>query len=297
MTVEAQEQHVDPATVEGSLGGFKLLTPTELYWLWERQQWGVGELDFTSDRADWEQLDETSREEMTWNLAQFFVGEERVTTAFSPIVLAAESEEEEAYLATQQVDEARHTKLFSRFWEDVLGDDAPTLSKRMDGVRTHCNTSFTHLFDDVLMEAVDRLRVEPTDTTAKVRAIVTYHMIVEGTLALTGQYFTTEYLTDKAVFSGFLEGFNNVARDEHRHVAYGTWYLREKCREPELADVARDTLLELIPLAASVLIPPKYEGQDTYEVLGFGSQEIQQFALTALGRRLKVIGLSIPGLT
>src|SRR5688572_26217702 len=116
MTTETHEQHIDPATVEGSLGGFKLLAPGELYWLWERQQWSVADLDLAGDRDDWEQLDDVSREELTWNLAQFFVGEERVTTAFSPIVLAAESEEEEAYLATQQVDEARHTKFFSRFW-------------------------------------------------------------------------------------------------------------------------------------------------------------------------------------
>jgi ribonucleoside-diphosphate reductase beta chain len=297
MTTEAPQEHIDPATVEGSLGGFKLLSPSELYWLWEGQQWSVGELEFAADRADWEQLDDLTREELTWNLAQFFVGEERVTTAFSPIVLAAESEEEEAYLATQQVDEARHTKLFSRFWEEVLADDAETLRERMERVRTHCNAPFTHLFDDVLMEAVDRLRLEPSDTTAKVRAIVTYHMIVEGTLALTGQYFTTEYLNDKAILSGFLEGFNNVARDEHRHVGYGTWYLQQKCREPGHADTARDTLLELIPIAASVLVPPKYEGQAAYEVLGFSSEEIQQFALTALTRRLKVIGLSVPGLT
>lgn len=297
MATETYEEHIDPATVEGSLGGFKLLSPTDLYWLWERQQWSVAELDFATDRSDWEALDDVTRDELTWNLAQFFVGEERVTTAFSPVVMSAETEEEEVYLATQQVDEARHTKLFSRFWEDVLGDDAPTLSKRMEGVRTHCNASFTHLFDEVLMEAVDRLRVEPTDTAAKVRAIVTYHMIVEGTLALTGQYFTTEYLTAKSVFAGFLEGFNNVARDEHRHVGYGTWFLQQKCREPQYEEVARDTLLELIPLASSVLVPPKYEGQATYEVLGFASQDIQQFALTALTRRLKVIGLSIPGLT
>jgi ribonucleoside-diphosphate reductase beta chain len=297
MSTETHEEHIDPATVEGPLGGFKLLSPTELYWLWERQQWSVGELDLASDRDDWERLDDVSREELTWNLAQFFVGEERVTTAFSPIVLAAESEEEEAYLTTQQVDEARHAKLFSRFWEEVLADDATTLDERMAGVRTHCNASFTHLFDDVLMTAVDRLRVEPADIAAKVRAIVTYHMIVEGTLALTGQYFTTEYLTDKAILPGFLEGFGNVARDEHRHVGYGTWFLQQKCREPRHADLARDTLLELIPIAASVLVPPKYEGQAAYEVLGFSSQDIQQFALTALTRRLKVIGLPIPGLT
>ena len=30
---------------------------------------------------------------------------------------------------------------------------------------------------------------------------------------------------------GFLEGFKNVARDEHRHVAYGTWYLKQACAQ------------------------------------------------------------------
>ena len=25
------------------------------------------------------------------------------------------------------------------------------------------------------------------------------------------------------------EGFGNIARDEHRHVAYGTWFLQQKC--------------------------------------------------------------------
>jgi ribonucleoside-diphosphate reductase beta chain len=297
MTTETQTEHSDPATVEGSLSTFKLLSPTDLYWLWERQQWSVAELEFAADRADWEELDEVSREELTWNLAQFFVGEERVTTAFSPIVMAAESEEEEAYLATQQVDEARHTKLFSRLWEEVLSDDASTLHERMARVREHCNAAFTHLFDDVLMTTVDRLRVEPADIEAKVRAIATYHMIVEGTLALTGQYFTTEYLTDKGILPGFREGFESVARDEHRHVGYGTWFLTEKCREPRYADVARDTLLELLPVAATVLVPPKYEGRDSYEVLGYSSDEIRQFALTALTRRLKVIGLTIEGLS
>jgi hypothetical protein len=28
---------------------------------------------------------------------------------------------------------------------------------------------------------------------------------------------------------GFAEGFANIARDEHRHVAYGTWFLQQKC--------------------------------------------------------------------
>ena len=52
-------------------------------------------------------------------------------------------------------------------------------------------------------------------------------MVIEGTLALTGQWTITDYWEKTGKMQGFLEGFKNVARDEHRHVAYGTWYLKE----------------------------------------------------------------------
>ena len=56
-------------------------------------------------------------------------------------------------------------------------------------------------------------------------------MVIEGTLALTGQWTITDYWEKTGKMPGFLEGFKNVARDEHRHVAYGTWYLKQACAE------------------------------------------------------------------
>jgi ribonucleoside-diphosphate reductase beta chain len=43
-----------------------------------------------------------------------------------------------------------------------------------------------------------------------------------------------------------------------------------------------------------VLVPPGYHLGEEYEYLGFTSQEMNEFAFTALSRRLKVIGVSLP---
>jgi len=53
--------------------------------------------------------------------AMFFNGEDAVTDNLSPYIDAAPTEEQKYFLATQQVDEARHTVFFARFFREVLG--------------------------------------------------------------------------------------------------------------------------------------------------------------------------------
>ena len=118
-------------------------------------------------------------------------------------------------------------------------------------------------------------------------------MVIEGTLALTGQWTITDYWEKTGRMQGFLEGFKNVARDEHRHVAYGTWYLKKACRDnPALADRIRARLSEHLPVASLVLVPPGKDPND-WELLGYTSEQVNKFAFTALTRRLKVIGISL----
>jgi hypothetical protein len=52
---------------------------------------------------------------MTGVLSSLMVAEERITTKFSGLVGAHGSEEEASFLATQQVDEARHMQFYARF--------------------------------------------------------------------------------------------------------------------------------------------------------------------------------------
>ena len=226
-------------------------------------------------------------------MSAFFVGEERVTTQFSGLVMAYEDEQEEAFLTTQQVDEARHMQFFDRFYREVVGMRDADIRERLARVREDLNDAFVELFDKALVEAGQRLIADPASVEAKVDFVTAYHMVIEGTLALTGQWTITDYWEKTGKMQGFLEGFKNVARDEHRHVAYGTWYLKRVCAEnTALADRMRATLMELLPIASGVLVPPGQDPND-WELLGYTSEQVNKFAFTALTRRLKVIGVPL----
>jgi len=285
----------DVATIadESQLPKIKLMGPLELYRLWERQNWSSHEIDLTRDRRDWETMDEAERESMMWGLSAFFVGEERVTNQFSGLVMAAEDKHEEAFLLTQQVDEARHAQHFNRLFEEVFRYDGE-FEDRLARAREDLNEDYMTLFDGHLVRAHQALLADPSSVEAKVDFITVYHMVIEGTLALTGQRFQTERMERRGILPGHLEGFRKISQDEHRHVAYGTWLLQRKARDPELARRVQEKLMETLPAAAGVLVPPGYRLGEDYEYLGFSSQEMNEFAFTALSRRLKVIGIGLP---
>jgi ribonucleoside-diphosphate reductase beta chain len=120
-------------------------------------------------------------------------------------------------------------------------------------------------------------------------------MVIEGTLALTGQHFLLDYFEKNGLLPGFVEGFSNIARDEHRHLAYGTWFLQQKAAADDAHKKrVQDKVAELLPLAAGVLVPPGYQLGDDYEFFGYTSQEQNEYAFTALTRRLKVVGVGLP---
>jgi ribonucleoside-diphosphate reductase beta chain len=285
----------DVATItdESKLPQVKLMTPLELYRLWERQNWVSHEIDLEQDKRDWGAMEEELREEMLWGLSAFFVGEERVTNQFSGLVLAAESKHEEAFLITQQVDEARHAQHFNRLYEEVFAFDG-SFEERLDRARGDLTPDYFKLFDGHLVEAHDALLSDPTDIGAKVDFVTTYHMVIEGTLALTGQYFQSDNLQKRGILPGHQRAFELISRDEHRHVAWGTWFLQQKARDPELAKRIQDKLVETLPAAAGVLVPPGFQLGDDYEYLGYSAGEMNEFAFTALSRRLKVIGVGLP---
>jgi ribonucleoside-diphosphate reductase beta chain len=285
----------DVATIsdESKLPQVKLMKPLELYRLWERQNWISHQIDLTQDRKDWESMSEEQREQMMWGFSAFFVGEERVANQFSGLVMAAEDKHEEAFLLTQQVDEARHAQHFNRLHEEVLRVDG-SFEDRLERARRDLTEDYFKLFDGYLVEAHQALLDDPMDIGAKVDFVTIYHMVIEGTLALTGQYFDTDYMEKHRVLPGHLKAFNLIAQDEHRHVAYGTWLLQQKARDPELAQRIQDALVQTLPAAAGVLVPPQYHVGDEYEHLGYSSRETNEFAFTALSRRLKVIGVGLP---
>jgi ribonucleoside-diphosphate reductase beta chain len=278
---------------------FKLMEPQKLYELWERQPWSSQTIDLEQDKKDWEGMTSEQRDEILWLLSAFFIGEERVTTQFSGLVMSYEDEQEEAFLTTQQVDEARHMQFFDRYYREVFAFDEQDIGDRLARVREQLTGPFIQLFDEVLVKAGNKLIADPGDRDAKVDFVTMYHMVIEGTLALTGQHFLLRYFEeDQKKMPGFVEGFTNISQDEHRHVAYGTWFLQQKASADEsVRNRIQETLTELLPVAAGVLVPPGYELGDDYTFLGYTSDEQLEFAYTALSRRLKVIGVELPVVT
>ena len=132
----------DPGALEdeSKARDLKLSDPAQLYSLWERQQWQVQELDFEQDKQDWANLSDEMKDQVVWGLSSFFIGEERVTTQFSGLVMAYADEDEEAFLTTQQVDEARHMKFFDRFYREVVGLEQEEFAGRLDRVERSSTT-------------------------------------------------------------------------------------------------------------------------------------------------------------
>ncbi len=294
-TLEQLASQGDPGTLatEDQAAKIKLLEPQQLYELWEQQHWASHDVDLSRDIEDWGNMNAEERDYFTWGMSAFFIGEERVATQFSGLVMAYEDESEEAFLTTQQVDEARHAQFFDRFYREVVGLEGDDWETRLNKVREDVNDAFVTLFDEELVQANQRLIADPSDMDAKVDFVTTYHMVIEGTLALTGQWTITDYLERTGALPGFVEGFKKISRDEHRHVAYGTWFLKEKCRSDErLASRMRERLIELLPLASGVLVPPGQDPND-WEMLGFTSAQVNEYAFKALTRRLKAIGVPL----
>jgi ribonucleoside-diphosphate reductase beta chain len=284
----------DPALLESPDRGAKLLSYRELYSLWERQHWAVQDLDFTQDRVDWhERFDDEERFRRMYGLSSFFVGEQRVAAELGPMMRAVPDEDMRIFLCTQIADEARHVAFFDAFYSQVGVLESGDLAGRLAETSEHLNPEFTELFDGMLKSRVDRLAVEPEDLVVLVEAVTLYHMIIEGMLALTGQHFIIEYNEQQGTLPGFVEGFTSVARDEHRHVAFGARFLRDMvARDERHRDAIQRTLAEVAPVADGVLRPKWIEaGHEDDAIFGVSVNDSRAFAMQALQRRLKVIGL------
>ena len=282
----------DPALLESAdRGDANLLSYQKLYELWERQQWRTQDIDFSQDREDWENFPDDEKFQRMYGLSSFFIGEQKVAEELGPMMRAAPTEEMRIFLCTQIADEARHVQMFNRFYEEVGVLESTTLQDRLEETSAHLNPKFNVLFDELLKSKVDHLARNPDDVEMLVEAITLYHMIIEGMLALTGQHFIITYNEENNTLPGFVEGFNNIARDEHRHVAFGARFLREMAQsDSRYADAIQRTLVECGPAADGVLAPPWYE--EGMEVFGVSLEETREFAMKALERRLKVIGLA-----
>ncbi len=153
------------------------ITYTDLYRRWEQNNWSAMDLDFSRDKEGWDGLSEIQRKSALWIYSMFFFGEDSVTDNLSPYIDAAPLEEQKYFLATQQVDEARHAIFFHRFFSEVIGagdDIAATLAF----TEQHLGWGYRQVFNrlDKMADELRRDRSLPKFA----QAITLYHLVVEA---------------------------------------------------------------------------------------------------------------------
>ena len=264
-----------------------LKDPQQLYLDWEHAHWAAQDVDLSPDVDQWPSLDLSERELLQFALSALMVAEERISTQFCGLVLAQDDEEEGSFLSTQLVDEVRHMQFYARFQNEVVADPA-AIADHVGRAREQLGAPFRKIFDEGLVEAHDRLRADPANREAKVDFVTIYHMLLEGTLGIVTSHFLLGLLRERELLPGFAEGYGLIAADEQRHIAYGTWFLREAVAEdPAMGEVVRGRLLDLLPAAAETLSP---SDRDFSAALGVEPGKLAEYGLGALNRRLILIG-------
>ncbi len=268
------------------------VTYEDLYHRWEQGNWSAMDIDFSADKAGWEALSEIQQRSAMWIYSMFFYGEDRVADTLAPYVTAAPTEEQSYFLATQQVDEVRHSIFFHRFFKDVIGVGGETVQQTLSATLPQLNWGYRGIFDrlDLMAEELRKDRSLPKYA----QAITLYHLIVEGSLAQPGQHFIEDFFASEETMPGFSEGIANVSRDEQRHIGFGVKVLSELLAEDapgwqENRAAVTELLREVLPYGPAVFYPPNFDRSYT-ECYGFSLEDIFAFGLKLIRQRWRTIG-------
>ncbi len=268
------------------------VTYEDLYHRWEQGNWSAYDIDFSGDKAGWDGLSDVQRRSAMWIYSMFFYGEDRVADTLAPYVTAAPTEEQSYFLATQQVDEVRHSVFFHRFFKEVIGVGGDSIQQTLASTLPQLNWGYRGIFDrlDVMAEELRKDRSLPKYA----QAIALYHLIVEGSLAQPGQHFIEDFFASEETMPGFSSGMANVSRDEQRHIGFGVKVLSELLGEgnpgwEENRAAVTDLLREVLPYGPAVFTPPNMDREYT-ECYGFSLEDIFAFGLKLIRQRWRTIG-------
>ncbi len=270
----------------------------DLYARWERGNWRATELDFSEDARQWrEEFTEFERQAALWNYCLFFWGEDAVADNLSPYIDAAPLEEQRYFLATQQVDEARHAVFFKRFMQEVCGIGDGSLKSGLEEIKPQLTVGFRKIFDR-LDTMAEELRADRSRTKLAA-AVALYHIVIEASLAQPGQHFICSYLEERNQLPAFREGMLNIAADEQRHIGFGVKLLSDLKREDPIGipRAVAGLLREVTRYTSQVLMPPGWdERYITVFNATFDSVGIE--GLTSMTTKMRSAGMpleSLPG--
>ena len=254
-----------------------------------RGTWDPSELDLSEDAVHWEEgFSEAQKDQIMGTFVGFYEGEESVTRTLVPYFTIVDKLEdapfdtvqEEMFLSTHLMEEAKHTDFFDRYWRTVVNPVEEQLGRGRSSPTEQrwFNDAYDELFERN-ERAMHRL-LEDRSPEAFAEAYAHYHLVIEGILAQTGYYgmqqsFAENRNPELPHLPGLYDGFVHIRQDEGRHVGFGMAKLKSLVSEgqidPQLLD---DTVSELMPLVNEIAASPEEISGDR----GVQPEELQRFA-------------------
>jgi hypothetical protein len=269
------------------------ITYADLYARWEKGNWRATEFDFSEDARQWrEEFTEFERQAALFLYRLFFWGEDAVADNLSPYIDAAPLEEQKYFLATQQVDEARHAVFFKRFMQEVCGIGDGSMVSGLQAMRPRLTPGFRKIFER-LDRMADELRADRS--RAKLAAAITlYHVVIEASLAQPGQHFICSYLERRDALPAFREGMDNITADEQRHIGFGVKLLSDLTREDPVGvpKAVAQILRDVTRYTSQVVMPPGWD-ESYLTVFGSSFDEIGVEGVTSMTSKLRSASLAV----
>ena len=262
------------------------------------RHWDPDEIELAGDReellAHEGQFSGEEFDMLRLGIARFGGGEEAVTEDLLPLGLALEGTDEKMFLTSQLYEEAKHTRFFDRYWEEVLTPVAEELDLEVTEPtdERYLNEDYVALFDAVEDAMAALLDDQSPETLA--RAYSHYHVVAESVLAQTAYYslqsafsptgddaVTTRPREELPHLEGLVAGIAKIRSDEGRHVGFGMHEVQRLIREEGVDEsVPREVLTELMPHVAGIFTD--IEGPVNHAA-------IVEYAREKLTRRLDII--------
>ena len=177
---------------------------------------------------------------------------------------------------------------------EVAGIGGDSVGQGLTEIEPQLNWGFRKVFDRLDTMCAE-LRRNPSNPQLAA-AIALYHVVIEATLAQTGQHFITRYLGERDLLPGFREGMENVAADEQRHIAFGVKLLSDlRQMDPEVPHAVNDLLREVLPWAVAVIVPPDWD-ESYITVFGSTFEDLAEEGINSILSKLRTAGMPLDDL-
>ena len=217
-----------------------------LYYLWEQQQWEATQVDLAPDVEAWPELDPIRRRAVAdvtaWSLRRAHAA----TGALVPFVDAAPTEEQQVFLTTQLVDEARQLVFLDRYRVEVMDGGGQEMDERLDLL---ADDPASAQVIRAIEEAGRELREEaPADL---IEAMGVYHLGAVGAAGVVLTRYVVDALEPSAELPGWRAGMRLTLGDARRHLAFA---LRAGAESASGEGALRRGLDRVLPAIEGVLM-------------------------------------------